>query len=101
MNTSRQRFFPLNKSTSKFFNSTPLGSSASTPKLNCSNTLSKFYKPAEEHIKKLEFFDPKKEADSNLYNLKIIKSDAKKLEEKKNLATLRDRNLLLLISFIN
>ena len=65
-------------------------SSTFPKKLNCSNTLTKFYNKAEENIKKLTFFDPKNDdEEGNLYNLKLVKKDFKKMEEKKNLQYLR------------
>ncbi len=82
---NKKNFF-LNQSSNKF----SLGNSPN--KLNCSNTLSKFYNSSEEQIKKLDFFNPHlKKGDENLFDLKLVKieKDAKKLEEKKNLDTLK------------
>ena len=45
--------------------------------------MSKFFDNEEEHVKKLNYFDPeKRQEDLNLYQMKIVKKDLKK--EKKS-----------------
>jgi len=62
-----------------------------TNRLNCTNTLSKFFDNEEENVKKLNYFDPDaKSADINLYQMKIVKKDdPKKQEQSKSMDKLK------------
>ena len=60
--------------------------------MNCSNTLSKFFDNEQELVKRLKYFDPDKQNELNLFQLKIIpkeKVDLKKQEQSKSLDKLK------------
>ena len=70
-----------------------LSGNSRTNKLNASNTLTKFYTPQEEVVKKLNYFEPDNKELLGLYQLKVIKTDAYKLEKNKNIELLKQCKL--------